>query len=352
MKSGVRARLCGRCVLSGVDSRYAAKNSMPVYSDPEIGPVKLEKRAVSRRVSIRVHPVDGVKVIIPRSLSYDEGLRFFVQKRDWIIKTVARQKKGIADAEARGKAVSLLGDGSVIRTLMSEIVFRRERSGSMPQASGRRAAGNVSPNPEAGRTAAAAGDGIADTLKTSISVEMIEDVKFTGRTWLDLDRPLFRKTVVYPDIISGKDIHGLDAILRKALVEILRQEAKLILPRKVGFFASRFGFRYGNIAVKHNSSNWGSCSRKGNINLNLNLVRLPEPLCDYVILHELCHLRYADHGQDFHSLLEKLCTDNIVRLSLTEDPYIRTLVPEINSSRSVHPVSRTLERELKSYRLV
>ena len=55
------------------------------YIDPEAGRVLLVKSAASRRVSIRVHPADGVKVIVPRSLSYDEGLRFFMLKRDWVI---------------------------------------------------------------------------------------------------------------------------------------------------------------------------------------------------------------------------------------------------------------------------
>jgi len=54
-------------------------------------------------------------------------------------------------------------------------------------------------------------------------------------------------------------------------------------------------------------------SAKGNINLNLNLMRLEEPLRDYVLLHELCHLRHLDHGTQFHALLDRLCRDGIGR---------------------------------------
>ena len=68
------------------------------YIDPEAGRVLLVKSAASRRVSIRVHPADGVKVIVPRSLSYDEGLRFFMLKRDWVIATIAKQKNKISAA--------------------------------------------------------------------------------------------------------------------------------------------------------------------------------------------------------------------------------------------------------------
>ena len=61
--------------------------------------------------------------------------------------------------------------------------------------------------------------------------------------------------------------------------------------------ACRFGFKYARVFIKHNLTNWGSCSSKGNINLNLNLLRLPEHLADYVILHELCHLRRRITGR-------------------------------------------------------
>lgn len=87
----------------------------------------------------------------------------------------------------------------------------------------------------------------------------------------------------------------------------LRAEAKAFLPGRVAELAKRNGFEYNRVAIKHNVSNWGSCSAKKNINLNLNLMRLPEDLRDYVIIHELCHLKYLNHGSEFHALLESLC---------------------------------------------
>lgn len=93
-------------------------------------------------------------------------------------------------------------------------------------------------------------------------------------------------------------------------VEALRAEAKRILPPRLAELASQHGFEYNRVFIKHNVSNWGSCSSKGNINLNLNLVRLPQELQDYVMLHELCHLRYMNHGAEFHALLESLCPDH------------------------------------------
>ena len=94
-----------------------------------------------------------------------------------------------------------------------------------------------------------------------------------------------------------------------AEVERLRAQAKAALPPRLAELAALHGFTYNQVRIKHNSSNWGSCSRLGNINLNLNLVRVPEPCRDYVILHELCHLRHLDHGKAFHTLLDSLLAD-------------------------------------------
>lgn len=98
--------------------------------------------------------------------------------------------------------------------------------------------------------------------------------------------------------------------LSPEVIERLRKEAKVWLPARLAVFAERYSFDYNQVRIKNNVSNWGSCSRKGNINLNLRLMTLPEDLRDYVILHELCHLRHPNHGKEFHSLLESLCPDH------------------------------------------
>ena len=106
-------------------------------------------------------------------------------------------------------------------------------------------------------------------------------------------------------------------------VEQMRAQAKASLPPRLKELADEHGFTYNRVTIKNNISNWGSCSVRGNINLNLRLVTLPQTLQDYVMLHELCHLRYLNHGQEFHALLESVC-----------------------------PGHRALNRELKSYKLI
>ena len=87
--------------------------------------------------------------------------------------------------------------------------------------------------------------------------------------------------------------------------------AMVTLPARLQERAARHGFHYNAVRIKRNKSNWGSCSRKGNINLNLSLVLLPEELRDYVLLHELCHLRHPDHSPAFHALLEEICPGHL-----------------------------------------
>ena len=92
-----------------------------------------------------------------------------------------------------------------------------------------------------------------------------------------------------------------------AALERMREEARAALVPKLLSAAARYGFPFkGRVAIKNNVSNWGSCSSKGNINLNMRLILLPEHLQDYVILHELCHIRYPNHGPAFHALLDSL----------------------------------------------
>ena len=88
-------------------------------------------------------------------------------------------------------------------------------------------------------------------------------------------------------------------------IDDLRRQAKSELPPRLAELASRYGFIYNKVTIKHNSSNWGSCSARNNINLNLNIVRLPRVLRDYVLLHELAHLRIANHGADFAAFMDQ-----------------------------------------------
>ena len=141
-------------------------------------------------------------------------------------------------------------------------------------------------------------------------------------------------------------------------VEAMRRQAKAQLPGRLAEFAARYGFTYNRVAIKHNATNWGSCSSKGNINLNLNIVRLPKVLQDYVLLHELCHLRHQDHGHAFHLLLEHVLTDNLMKLldqPAEQDPdhkLTMELARKAAASKARYPVDYTITRAIKQYRVI
>lgn len=135
-------------------------------------------------------------------------------------------------------------------------------------------------------------------------------------------------------------------------IEALRKRAKAELPPRLDELATRYGFVYNRVAVKHNATNWGSCSSRSNINLNLNIVRLPKALQDYVLLHELCHLRHQDHGHAFHLLLEHVLTDNLIRLMDSGDSLAGDMARKAASSRAKYPLDYVMTREIKTFRLV
>jgi len=133
-------------------------------------------------------------------------------------------------------------------------------------------------------------------------------------------------------------------------VESLRAQAKASLPGRLKELADRYGFTFNRVAIKHNTSNWGSCSTKGNINLNLNLMRVPVPLQDYILLHELTHLHHPDHSAAFHAELEKHLADHFAQNA--EDEDFKAFTKAIKASRARYPIGYTLERAIKAYRPV
>lgn len=132
-------------------------------------------------------------------------------------------------------------------------------------------------------------------------------------------------------------------------IDALRRQAKAELLPRLAELAERYGFSYNRVTIKHNATNWGSCSSKGNINLNLNVVRLPKVLQDYVLLHELCHLPHQDHGHAFHLLLEHVLTDDIMKLCDAGDDLASELARKAASSRAKYPLDYTITREIKRF---
>lgn len=81
--------------------------------------------------------------------------------------------------------------------------------------------------------------------------------------------------------------------------KLLMKKAKEYLPYRLEYFAKLYGYKYDKYRLTHANTRWGSCSSNRTISLNIGLMKVPEVLRDYVILHELAHLNHMDHSKAF-----------------------------------------------------
>ena len=81
--------------------------------------------------------------------------------------------------------------------------------------------------------------------------------------------------------------------------KVLMKKAKEYLPYRLEYYAKLYGYSYDKCRLTHANTRWGSCSSNRTISLNIGLMKVPEQLRDYVILHELAHLNHMNHSKDF-----------------------------------------------------
>ncbi len=97
--------------------------------------------------------------------------------------------------------------------------------------------------------------------------------------------------------------------IHKALERWYVVQAKELFHSRLAFYKDRLALDYNEVKLKDQKTRWGSCSRKGNINLNWRLVMAPTLIVDYVVVHELCHLKIMNHSKDFWQLVESFIPD-------------------------------------------
>lgn len=210
-----------------------------------IGEVLLKKTKRASRLSIRVKPFVGVVVSLPMRISYKTAEAFILEKQDWI-------KKSLSQMEKIEEKRSIFTEKTQFCTLWHCLKLKK--------AKGKR-------------------------FYTQITEKEI--------------------IVKYPNDIPVRD-ERIQAGIRRAIEKAWLAEAKEIFPKKTKELAKKHKFEYKNLSIKNTISRWGSCSYNNHISLSLHLMRLPEYLIDYVILHELCHTIEKNHGKNFWALLEKV----------------------------------------------
>ncbi len=88
-----------------------------------------------------------------------------------------------------------------------------------------------------------------------------------------------------------------------------KQEALALAKNKAFAWNEIYGFKFNRISIKNQKTRWGSCSKKGNLNFNYKIVHLPEKVVDYLVVHELCHLKEMNHSKNFWALVGQ-CVPN------------------------------------------
>lgn len=114
---------------------------------------------------------------------------------------------------------------------------------------------------------------------------------FLAKRFLNTNRKVIRQKLPLKDPATQR--------ARDYQKKILMKKAREYLPYRLDYYAKLYGYSYQKCRLSHANTRWGSCSSNRTISLNIGLMKLPEPLRDYVILHELAHLNHMDHSKDF-----------------------------------------------------
>lgn len=136
-------------------------------------------------------------------------------------------------------------------------------------------------------------------------------------------------------------------VKRKKILKLIRrrnsnylehkEEARMLITSRLEFFNQDDFFQYNRVAIRDQKRCWGSCSSKGNLNFSYKLLFLPACLRDYIVVHELCHLKVLNHSASFWNQVGEFMPDYLERAKT-----LRTIEKSIGTSLlSLQTVSKT-----------
>lgn len=100
--------------------------------------------------------------------------------------------------------------------------------------------------------------------------------------------------------------------IKKGEIHAHKRRALLLAEERCAHFAKVYNVRYRKISIRDQKWRWGSCSHAGNLSFNYKIALLPPRVADYIIVHELCHLREMNHSKDFWAYVECAFPDHAV----------------------------------------
>lgn len=154
--------------------------------------------------------------------------------------------------------------------------------------------------------------------------EKTEEKYAEGGSFPYCGRTIFLRTQIYPEnrvrvrfsadalwvyLPSALPETERPRLVREALLVWYKRQAKILFQEKLDDYARKMGLQYHQLRIKEQKTKWGSCSSKGNINLNWRVILAPEQVIDYLMIHELSHLRHLNHSQAFWQEVGKYMPD-------------------------------------------
>ncbi len=160
---------------------------------------------------------------------------------------------------------------------------------------------------------------IIKTRRKTIGLEISPDLQITVRapyhlsdvrirefveskqTWILKHLAIMQDRLAHDPIPAG--------VMSDKELRHMTEEARIIIPERVKYFAQIIGVTYGQITIRHQKTRWGSCSSSGNLNFNCMLMATSPELIDYVVVHELCHRKQMNHSPLFWKEVEEILPD-------------------------------------------
>jgi len=136
------------------------------------------------------------------------------------------------------------------------------------------------------------------TAPTGLPQEKIDAFVKKNQEWISKQLLLHKKYIHLPKEIGTKSHFSVH-----------KAAARKFIGERVVFWNNELGFPFSKLAIRNQVSRWGSCSKKGILNFNYKLLFIPRELADYVVVHELCHLKHFNHSKDFWKTVENILPD-------------------------------------------
>ena len=129
---------------------------------------------------------------------------------------------------------------------------------------------------------------------------------FEARTYITPDQ---EEGVAFDGTVFHVYLQNKESDPSALVTQWLRDKAAEVLPQKTKEWAEKIGVEYNNVVLKYQRTLWSSCSGKKNINYSYRIIKMPLVVQDYLVIHELCHLRFMNHGAEYWELVGQFSPD-------------------------------------------